>query len=137
MKKQNKNKLTVSLTEKLKKLNTHYSLLPLCERMDILIFVNSCYLVCEKINRCVLKILSNFFSNLNFIKNQVHNSITNKKVGNYRGSLTIESSISGILARTRIFLESLQIKNSSINVILARKITLIDVNQGPTVPKYQ
>ena len=66
MKKQNKNKLTVSLTEKLKKLNTHYSLLPLCERMDILIFVNSCYLVCEKINRCVLKILSDFYFKFEF-----------------------------------------------------------------------
>ena len=66
MKKQNKNKLTVGLTEKLKKLNTHYSLLPLCERMDILIFVNSCYLVCEKINRCVLKILSNSFFKFEF-----------------------------------------------------------------------
>ena len=61
-----KYKLTVSLMEKLKKLNTHYSLLPLCERMDILIFVNSCYLVCEKINRCVLKILSDFYFKFEF-----------------------------------------------------------------------
>ena len=29
------------------KLNTH-SVALICERMDILIFVNSCYLVCEK-----------------------------------------------------------------------------------------
>ena len=54
--------LTPRMKKKMKKLNTHYSLLPLCERMDILIFVNSCYLVCEKINRCVLNFVL-IFSN--------------------------------------------------------------------------